>query len=178
MVNIENLNVEARTTEDIVSKEKSIISVGFNIIKAVHKMDCAFASMISITYFICMISATSNLYLSSSAIFYRGKYEVYLLSVAGLSVTWLAIFRVYIETKSGYLLTKVMKKCSYRLDRYSFDGDNMSSGEVELLKKEFQNNCEAPIAPFSAFNLSNSSLLGFLGTIVTYIIVLLQFRTS
>ena len=175
---VDDMKIETKIKQDSALQERVIISVGFNIIKVVHKMDCAFASMISNTYFICMIAATSNLYVSSSAIFYRGKYEVYLLSVAGLSVAWLAIFRVYIEAKSGHHLGKLMKKCSYHLDRYSFSEHNMNSGEVQLLREEFQNHCEAPIAPYSAFTLSTSSLLGFSGTIITYIIVLLQFRTS
>ena len=160
-------------------QEKIIISVGFNLIKVVKRMDKAFASMIVTTYFICMLVATGALYLSSSVLFSRGECEVTLLSAAGLSITWLAIFRVYQMTKYGCSLAKKMKKCSYQLDRFQFsDPNNLENGSVQLLREEFQNNHEAPIAPYSAFTLSSSSLLSLFGTIVTYIIVLLQFKTS
>lgn len=150
-----------------------------NLIKVIKKMDTALAPMIANTYFTCMLVATGELYLASSVFFYKGKYEVTLLSVAGLSIAWLAIFRVSQITKHGHLLSKLMKKCSYRLDRFPFkDSNNLKSSLFQLLREEFQNNCEEPIAPFSAFTLSFSSLLGFFGSIVTYIIVLLQFRTS
>ena len=160
-------------------QEKMIISVGFNLIKVVKRMDKAFASMIVTTYCICMLVATGALYLSSSVLFSKGECEVTLLSAAGLSITWLAIFRVYQMTKYGCMLAKKMKKCSYYLDRFQFnDPNNSNSGLVQLLREEFQDNHEAPIAPYSAFTLSSSSLLALFGTIVTYIIVLLQFKTS
>ena len=160
-------------------QEKMIISVGFNLIKVVKRMDKAFASMIVTTYCICMLVATGALYLSSSVLFSKGECEVTLLSAAGLSITWLAIFRVYQMTKYGCSLAKKMKKCSYQLDRFQFsDPTNLENGSVQLLREEFQNNHEAPIAPYSAFTLSSSSLLALFGTIVTYIIVLLQFKTS
>ena len=160
-------------------QEKIIISAGFNLIKVVKRMDKAFASMIVTTYCICMLVATGSLYLSSSVLFSRGEFEVTLLSAAGLSITWLAIFRVYQMTKYGCLLAKKMEKCSYHLDRFKFhDPINSSSSLIQLLREEFQKNYEAPIAPYSAFTLSSNSLLSFFGTIVTYIIVLLQFKTS
>ena len=96
---------------DDVSMEKAILSVGFNLIKVVKKMDVAFAPMITNTYLICMLLATGYLYLSSTALFFPGKHEVIWLSVGGLAVTWLAISRLYIQTKQGHLLSKFMKKC-------------------------------------------------------------------
>ena len=160
-------------------QEKILIIVGFNLIKIMKRIDKACAPMITNTYFICMLVATCELYLGSTAFFNRGKYEVTLLSIAGLSVAWLSIFRVLQMTKFGHGLRQLMKKCSFHLDRIDFkDPDNLSSGVVQLLKEDFRNNCDALIAPYSAFTLSYSSLLGFFGTIVTYIIVLLQFKTS
>lgn len=162
-----------------IDYEKDIIEIGFNLIKVVKIMDKAFAPMIANTYFTCMLVATGELYLASSVFFYKGKFEVSLLSAAGLSIAWLAIFRASQITKHGHFLTKLMKKCSYHLDRFSFkESNDLNSGVVELLREEFKSNCDTPIAPYSAFTLSFSSLLGFFGSIVTYIIVLLQFRTS
>ena len=165
-------------SNDVV-EEKILITVGFNLIKIMKRIDKACAPMIINTYFICILVATCELYLASSAFFLQGKYEVFLLSMSGLSTAWLAIFRVHQMTKCGHGLTKMMKKCSFHLDRIDVkDPDHLKSGVVQLLREDFRNNCEALIAPYSAFTLSYSSLLGFFGTIVTYIIVLLQFKTS
>ena len=161
-----------------VSFEMEILSIGFNIIKAVKKLDVALAPMISNTYFICFLSATGFLYLSSGVLFMGLQFEVVLLSVAGISITWLAIFRAYEETKYGHMLAKRMEKVANHLDRFHLKDQNTNSKEMELLKEEFRYHCEAPIAPYSAFTLSTSSLLGQFGTIITYLIVLLQFRTS
>ena len=46
------------------------------------------------------------------------------------------------------------------------------------MKEELKYYCEAPITPLSAFSVSTSTLLGALGTIITYLIVLLQFKVS
>ena len=138
----------------------------------------ALAPMIANTYFICFLSATGFLYLASCVFFLSLTCEVVLLSISGLSVAWLAMFRIYEETKYGHLLAKKIKKCSHYLDRFQLIDDKTNSGEMELLREEFRYHCEAPIAPYSAFTLSTSSLLGQCGTIITYLIVLLQFRAS
>ena len=176
---IETENQRKEVNSNDTEQEKMLITVGFNLIKLMKRIDKACAPIIINTYFICMLVATCELYLGSTAFFNRGKYEVTLLSIAGLSVAWLAIFRVHQMTKCGHGLTELMKKCSFHLDRTDFkDPDNLNSGVVQLLREDFRNNCDALIAPYSAFTLSYSSLLGFFGTIVTYIIVLLQFKTS
>ena len=177
IIKTENQLMEENSNDTV--QEKIVITVGFNLIKLIKRIDKACAPMIINTYFICMLVATCEFYLGSSALFYRDKYEVTLLSIAGLSTAWLAIFRVHQMTKQGHGLTVLMKKCSFHLDRIDFkDPDNLNSGVVQLLREDFRNNSDALIAPYSAFTLSYSSLLGFFGTIVTYIIVLLQFKTS
>ena len=181
MATVENIIIPKQINSpypDDVSQEKAMISVGFKLIKLVKKMDVALAPMITNTYLICMLSATGFLYISSTALFYRGKIEVVLLSIAALSVAWSSVFRLYTETKQGHNLAKLMKKCSHHLDRYPFIEENMNLKEIQLLREEFRYHCESPIAPYSAFTLSTSSLLGQFGSIVTYIIVLLQFRSA
>ena len=160
------------------SFEKEILSIGFNLIKVIKKLDVVLAPMITNTYFICFLSATGFFYLSSGVLFLGLQCEVVLLSIAGISIAWLAIFRVYEETKYGHMLAKGMEKVVYHLDRFRLMDENINSKEMELLKEEFRYHCEAPIAPYSAFTLSTSSLLGQFGTIITYLIVLLQFRAS
>ena len=108
VVTIQNMKTQKQTNKlspDDISQEKALISVGFNLIKVVKKMDVAFAPMITNTYLICMLLATGYLYLSSTVLFFPGKHEVILLSIGGVAVTWLAIFRLYIVTKQGHMLS-------------------------------------------------------------------------
>ena len=110
---IENIQVEKRPNEDYSDykeREMTLISVGLNIIKVVKEMDECLAPMISNTYFTCMLTATCELYVVSSVLFNRDKFEIVLLSISGLSVTWLAMFRVYRLTTRGHRLAKFMKE--------------------------------------------------------------------
>ena len=47
-----------------------------------------------------------------------------------------------------------------------------------MLKEDLKYYSEAPITPLSAFSVSTSTLLSAFGTIITYVIVLLQFKVS
>lgn len=72
-----------------------------------------------------------------------------------------------------------MKACAHTLDRIPlkrFNGDKLDT--IKLLKKDLKDYGHSPINPFSAFSLSNSTLLGTFATILTYLIVLVQFKAA
>ena len=52
------------------------------------------------------------------------------------------------------------------------------SAQIKLLKQDIKDKCVSPINPFSAFSLSNSTLIGTFATILTYLIVLIQFKAA
>ena len=49
---------------------------------------------------------------------------------------------------------------------------------VMQLKQDLMDKCSSPINPFAAFSLSNSTFIGAFATILTYLIVLIQFKAS
>ena len=71
-----------------------------------------------------------------------------------------------------------MKNCIYHLERFKIRKGGVDEDDFQLLKDDLRYYCEDPITPFSAFSVSTNTLLGAFGTIVTYLIVLLQFKVS
>ena len=93
-------------------------------------------------------------------------------------VACLYIARLVWLTSVGQNLSNSMKKCGHQLDRFKPNDKKLDERELELLRQDIRYHSDSPITPFSFFSLSNSTLLGAFGTIVTYLIVLLQFKTS
>ena len=163
----------------IYSDEDQIICRGFVMVEAVTKLSVTFSGMIVNTYFTCVLVTICAVYTSSSIIlmseFTTG---MLLFSASMFLVTCLCIARLVWLTSVGQNVSDSMKKCGYHLDRFKPNDKKMDERELELLRQDIRHHSESPIAPFSFFSLSNSTLLGAFGTIVTYLIVLLQFRFS
>ena len=158
--------------------DQTIISIGYKLLESVKTMDLTFAGMITNTYFNCVLLATLTLYTASSVIFQDAIIDLWLMSFAGLLIFFLSMSRLARLTQSGHRLMKEMKECAYLFERYKFNSQGIDMEEVDLLRKDLRYVAESPIAPFAAFSLSSSTLLGACGMIVTYIIVLLQFKVS
>ena len=127
------------------------------------------------TYFFGVLISTITLYSSSTVIF---NPDFLLMSSACLCVSILTIVRLIGVTDGGQKLAANMKKCAYHLDRFEIQRTETCSNEMQLLRQELRYYCESPITPCSVFTLSLSTLVGTFGTILTYLIVLLQFKAS
>ena len=55
---------------------------------------------------------------------------------------------------------------------------SISADDVQLLKQDLKYYSESPINPLSAFSLSNGTLIATSATIITYLIVLIQFMAA
>ena len=140
-------------------------------------MNVALTGIIVNTYFTCLIVATATLY-SSSTILFERSFVLILFSAANFCVSLLTINRLIWITDCGYRLSLSMKNCSYHLERLKISKGSVDQDDFQLLKEELKYYSDAPITPLSAFSVSTSTLLGAFGTIVTYLIVLLQFKVS
>ena len=164
---------------EIYSDEHQIVSNGFVMVAAVKKLSVTFSGMIMNTYFVCVLVTTCAIYSSSSIILLREFTTGLLLYSASMFlVACLYTGRLVWLTSVGQNLSNSMKKCGYQLDRFKSNDNKMDERELDLLRQDIRYHSESPIAPFSFFTLSNSTLLGAFGTIVTYLIVLLQFKIS
>ena len=164
---------------EIYSDEHQIVSNGFVMVAAVKKLSVTFSGMIMNTYFVCVLVTTCAIYSSSSIILLREFTTGLLLySTSMFLMACLYMARLVWLTSVGQNLSNSMKKCCYQLDRFKPNDKKIDERELELLRQDIRYHSESPIAPFSFFSLSNSTLLGAFGTIVTYLIVLLQFKMS
>ena len=161
-----------------ILNEQKILSLGSNLLEVVKEMNISLPGMIVNTYFSCLVVATATLYNSSTIFFDRNHDILYLLSIANLCISTLTISRLVWLTDGGHKLSLSMKNCTYHLERFKSTKGGVDEDDFQLLKEELKYYGEAPITPFSAFSVSTNTLLGAFGTIVTYLIVLLQFKVS
>ena len=152
--------------------------IGTILIKIVRKLNVSLSCLIFNTYFTCLLLATSALYTTSSILFNNESNAVYAYSAANFLFSLLYCGRLLWLTNSGHNFVEAMKRCTHQLDRIKFTDTTINADDVQLLKQDFRYYCEAPIVPFSAFTLSNSTLVGTCATIITYLIVLVQFKGS
>ena len=157
---------------------KVIVSIGTRLIKLVTKIDSTFKWMLINTYFVCILGTTANLYSSTTILFNRGKTELWLSSAANFLIALLTISRLWWVTNSSHELSTSMKKCAHHFDRFIANKEDNAMEEMQLLKQDLKYHSESPINPISAFSVSNSTLVGAFGTVITYLIVLLQFKVS
>ena len=152
--------------------------MGQRLIESVKLIDNTFAGMIANTFFNCILVSTLALYIASSVIIRDFVLDLFLMSLACLLIFSLCMSRLGRMTLSGHRLMKKMQKSVYLLERYKFMDSEVDKEEVDLLRRDLRYHAESPINPFSAFSLTSSNLLGACGTIITYIIVLLQFKIA
>ena len=162
--------------------EVKLISTGLSLMKIVRKIDGSFGGIILNTYINCVFLSISTLYVSSSILFYKDQEgtEAMIFSTCGcISIFLLCVLRLLYLTSSGQQLATTMKACSHALDKTKIETTKeQHSNDLKLLKKDLNHYCHCPINPQSAFSLSNSTLIGTFATIITYLVVLIQFKSA
>ena len=152
--------------------------MGMTLIRVARKLNASLSGLIFNTYFVCLLVSTSALYTTASIFFNNESHILYAYSACCFLLALLSIGRLFLLTNSGHRFTEAMKGCAHNLERLKFTETKLDADDVQLLKQDFRYYCEAPITPFSAFTLSNSTLVGTCATIITYLIVLVQFKGS
>lgn len=166
--------------EEEDSKRKTILSIGASLLKITRKIDKSFEGIILNTYINCLIQATSTLYAGSSFFFNKLEgVQNYILTPFCFLLTFLSILRLLHYTKAGQYLATSMEECTETLkDIQMISPDEMNFNCIKVLKQDMKDKAASPINPFSAFSLSNSTLIGTFATILTYLIVLVQFKAA
>ena len=158
-------------TEDIVT----------SLVHITRKTNKALGGMIIITYTNCIYQATISLFLSSSMILnrYQGM-DLFLIALTRGLIVVLSVSRLFFITSMGQGLASAMRNCVYTLKKNQIDnafGDTKKKEKLDSIYQLLRDNSHSPISPVSAFSLSNRTLLGIVATILTYLIVLIRFKT-
>jgi len=76
-------------------------------------------------------------------------------------------------------LASALEVCGEKLDEIlMIRCKDLRSRKIKILKQNVKDRSASPIHPFSAFSLSNNTLVGTFATILTYLIVLVQFKAA
>ena len=126
------------------------------------------------------MQATASLYAGSSFFFNNMQgIQVYPMSAVCFLLTFLSVLRLLYYTKTGQHLANSMEECVETLSELQMNSyEDANSSYLKILKQEIKDKAKSPITPFSAFSLSNSTLIGTFATILTYLIVLVQFKAA
>lgn len=164
------------------------LDIGLDICNAVCKFNYTFQSMVFISYAVSLILATSGLYVFVSNIFWLKGFANGFWTLAAFLLVVLYIGRLYYLTSAGWILNHSRKKLGLVLDKYithtdesnylvkNIDGKGLIKNKIEMLQKKLS--VETPITPFDAFNLSTGAFLAAFANILTYLIILIQFKMS
>ena len=136
--------------------------------------------MICNAYLTSLLLSTMSMYMGSPVIFKIGTGYLHLYVYCGLlyTVTLLYFLRLYYLTSAGQHLGDSMKKAKCKLEEFKCRNQRVWNAEMELLKEDLSSHLPCPISPYGAFGLSNGALPGTFATILTYLIVLIQFKAS
>ena len=150
------------------------------MLQATKNIDNILGGIILNTYITCLLLATTTLYAGSSVFFNTaGVKVVYLFGVCCFLMTLQSVSRLIYHTNAGQYLASSMESCSETLNRIEQKRlIDIRSGYIKLLREDVKSKCKSPINPLSAFSLSNSTLIGTFATILTYLIVLIQFKAA
>ena len=164
-----------------------MLDIALDIGDAIEKVNICFSSMLFCCYGGNLLIATSSFYLAVNCLFIS-PYSEMDLSWGLMSTVCFILYmgRLYALTTSGHGLGQEMT--SLKLIIMSFvSADNydlkLKEGpknnffrKLDLLICILDNN--APISPYGYFSVNGGSLLSALATIITYLIVLIQFKIS
>ena len=166
-------NEEMRTSQ--------LTAIVTTLVDITRKTNKALGGMIMMTYINCLFLATISLYLTSSMIInrYQGM-ELLILAIARVLMAGLSISRLFFITTMGQGLASGIKNCVYSLKKHQIDidcPDKVKQDKLDSIYQLLKDNSHSPITPISAFSLSNRTLLGLSATILTYLVVLIRFKT-
>ena len=169
---------EKRVKSEQINEEK-IVSIGRSLIKVTRKLDNSLGGMILNTYISCLLLSTMCLYATSTAFFIKEKNLAHAFMSCGFFFfTCLSATRLLHLTNSGEFLTSAMKRCVHTLtDIQMTTPQGRAYNTISLLKQDLIYHSNSPLNPCSAFSVSNSTLIGTFATILTYLIILIQFKT-
>ena len=160
--------------------EDKLFSIGKGLLDVTKVIDRALQGMILNTYICCLLTATTTLYAASSVFFNRMTgMACYFISFCSFLMTTLSSLRLIYHTNAGQHLASAMEVCGGKLDEIlMIRCKDEQSRRLKILTQNVKDRSTSPIHPFSAFSLSNNTLVGTFATILTYLIVLVQFKAA
>lgn len=169
------------------NKLKTMISRGFSLYDLAKKANSAFGGIILTEYAVTLFYATFGIYFSTIIInIYDNKMGrlnqlVLILSIMNITLVVFSIYRVYLMQDKGQKLCDHFSAIKENLEDISMHFANKLEDEearqLDVLISRFSST-DPPIRPCDVFNMNTTSFVSIGGIILTYLIVLLQFKVG
>ena len=183
---------DSKTDEMIFNENESmeiIIELILDICRAIKKVNKTFAAILFYAYAGNLLIATTAFYTFAKSIFIS-KFSpmTFCWGILNLVSFILYMTRLYESTTAGHNLGQNMTSLreSFKIYCSSESGikicntkhidDKRYEGKIEIINDLLDNS--SPISPYGYFGMTGGSFLSALATISTYLIVLIQFKTS
>ena len=158
-----------------------VVNTGVSLTSVINKTNKAFGGMIFNTYCTCLILSTISLYGASSVFLPNmamSKQLIWPFTVAQLMLALMSFLRVYYITNAAQKMIKVIKKARMSLEYFIECVDTNRLMKLGPLRHQLKILSDSPITPMSTFSLCNSTLLSTSATVLTYLIILIQFKLT
>ena len=172
---------------EIHDELSTMVDIALDIGNAIEKVNNCFSSMLFCYFGGNLLIATSSFYLAVNYLFIS-PYSALDLGWGLWSTVCFILYmgRLYLLTTSGHELGQEMMYLKQTMMSFvSVDNHDVKlkqcetnnfSGKFDLMISILDNN--APISPYGYFSVNGGSFLSASATIVTYLIVLIQFKIS
>ena len=159
----------------------SLVDSGMMLTDLVYKTNDAFGGMIFNIYCTCLLSSTIALY-GASYLFLPvtvfKKQLMWTFVISELFLVQTSFLRIYYLTNATENLKSTIKISRIRAEILTESDDCINTGRINVLKYMLGVMSESPITPLSTFSLSNATFLSASATIITYLIILIQFKLT
>ncbi len=158
--------------------KKIVVNLGFAMCDIVGAANVAIQPLLLFLFVNFLFLLTMHMYSGLSSFFFQSSNFGIIQNIFYLSICTLSFWTLSLLCRHGQLVqdsrAKAKKALGMAIRSMADCGNDPLLTQMHLLKENLgQPN---PIAPYSMFGLNNASFLTTLATIVTYLIVLLQFR--
>lgn len=161
-----------------------IIVRGLSFIKLNEVMNLMFGGLLLVEYGYDLFYTVFGLYFSTTFLnIYNTKlesidYAVLLFASLSIMLVIISIRRLYIFQAEGQSLTNKYARIKQNLEYISINHANnlkrKEERQLEVLISHFS--CPCPVRPCDIFNMNSANFVSVGGLIITYLIVLMQFK--
>ena len=167
-----------------ISPADDIFVRGLSFIKLNEVMNLMFGGLLLVEYGYDLFYTVFGLYFSTTFLnIYNTKlesidYAVLLFASLSIMLVIISIRRLYIFQAEGQSLTNKYARIKQNLEYISINHANnlkrKEERQLEVLISHFS--CPCPVRPCDIFNMNSANFVSVGGLIITYLIVLMQFK--
>ena len=166
-----------------------ILDAGLDICNATKTFNRAFSCIIFCSFAGNLVCATSTFYVSFHCMFLRQlSPSRFWFGLKSISLVLLLTFKLYVLTTSSHQLGRNMKTLGRRFDKIMVSLEETCKATVEAIENQALEkkvsllktfvDSDSPISPFGYFSINGGTFLSAMATVLTYLIVLIQFKMA